>query len=157
MYSLIVRRNIRNAFAQINRGKYAGIVKQFAPNAEHVFYGDHALGGSRFTPAGIARWYKRLPAIFPDLRFDVKKITVNGWPWDTTVAVEWVDHFTLKDGTSGSNQGAHVFGIRWGKVISLHIYCDTAKLVGYLERLVEQGVAEAGAAAIDEAVSAHHR
>ncbi|MGA7732130.1 MAG: nuclear transport factor 2 family protein [Chloroflexia bacterium] len=151
MYSLIVRRNIRNAFAQINKGNYAAIVKQFGPNAEHVFYGEHALAGSRFTHAGIARWYKRLPAAFPNLRFDLKKIVVNGWPWDTTVAVEWVDHFSMGDGARGSNQGVHVFGIRWGKVVSLHIYCDTEKLMGYLERLAEQGVEEARAPAIDEA------
>ena len=62
-----------------------------------------------------------------------------------------MDHFTLRDGARGSNQGVHVFGIRWGKVVSLHIYCDTEKLTGYLERLAEQGVEEASAPPIDEA------
>lgn len=150
MYSLIVRSQIRKAFEQLNKGNYPAIVKQFSPDAEHVFYGNSALGGRRHTPASIAKWYKRLPVIFPDLRFDLKSIGVSGWPWNTTVAVEWVDHFTLRDGTRESNQGVHLFRLRFGKVVSLHIYCDTAKLDSILARLVEQGVNEAGASPIED-------
>ena len=73
MYSLIVRRNIRNAFAQINKGNYGAIVKQFGPNSEHVFYGEHALAGSRSTHAGIARWYKRLACGIPGFAFRPEK------------------------------------------------------------------------------------
>jgi ketosteroid isomerase-like protein len=150
MYSLVVRMQIRKAFAELNKGNYAAVVKQFSPDAEHVFYGRSALGGSRYTLASIKKWYKRLPVIFPDLRFDLKAITVNGWPWATTVGVEWVDHFTLKDEGRGSNQGVHMFRLKWGKVVSLHIYCDTVKLDEMLGRLVAQGVMEAGEAPIED-------
>lgn len=80
MYSLVVRMQIRKAFAQLNKGNYKAVVKQFSSDAEHVFYGKSALGGSRHTPASIGKWYKRLPDIFPDLKFDLKAITVNGRP-----------------------------------------------------------------------------
>lgn len=150
MYSMIIRGKIRHAFRKLNERDYASIVKQFATNAEHIFYGNSALGGSRFTPHSIKRWYRRLSEVFPNLRFDLKNITVNGWPWGTTIAVEWVDYIKAKDGTQFSNQGVHIFRIRWGKVTSLHIYCDTNKLDQVLAHQAAQGVSEAAAPPIQD-------
>jgi len=151
MYSVIIRRKIRQAFKQLNDRDFASIVKQFAPDAEHTFYGNSALGGTRHTPASIKRWYKRLAGVFPSLRFDLKKVTVNGWPWDTAVAAEWVDYIRAKDGTQFTNQGVHTFRIRWGKVTSLHIYCDTEMLDRVLAYQAGQGISEAEAPPIVDA------
>ena len=76
---------------------------------------------------------------------------VTGWPWDTVATVDWTDHFTLPDGGRGSNQGVHVFGLRWGKVHTLAIHCDTARLQGYCERMASLGVTEALADPIQDA------
>jgi ketosteroid isomerase-like protein len=145
MYSMIIRSKIRRAFKQLNERDFASIVAQFSPDAEHIFYGNSALGGSRYTPAGIRSWYNRLAEVFPSLRFDLKKITVNGWPWDTAVAAEWIDYIVAKDGARFSNQGVHAFRIRWGKVTSLHVYCDTEKLDRVLAHQVAQGISAAEA------------
>jgi ketosteroid isomerase-like protein len=142
---MIIRSKIRRAFKQLNERDFASIVKQFSPDAEHIFYGNSALGGSRFAPDSIRRWYRRLAQVFPTLRFDLKKITVNGWPWDTAVAAEWVDYIVAKDGAKFSNQGVHTFRVRWGKVTSLHVYCDTEKLDRVLAHQVAQGIYEAAA------------
>lgn len=87
------------------------------------------------------RWYARLAAIFPDLKFEIRSIAIEGWPWSTRALVEWRDTFTLPDGTRGGNQGVHALEIAWGRVRRLEIYCDTAKLSHYLRVIGGDAVA----------------
>ncbi|MET9397518.1 nuclear transport factor 2 family protein [Kitasatospora sp. NPDC002965] len=143
MYHAIVRRNLRNSFAEVNRGNYPAIVRQFAPDAEHWFSGSHALAGGRHDAEQIQRWYDRLAEVMPDLRFELKKVVAKGWPWDTVAFVEWVDHLTDREGNHYSNQGVHVLRIKWAKITELHIYCDTALLASVCDVLGQQGVTEA--------------
>ncbi len=89
-------------------------MRRMPPELVHVFPGDHALGGVRRTPEGMRRWFERLYAIFPELGFEVKHVLVRGWPWDTQVAVEWVDRATPPDGVPYVNEGAHVMRLRRG-------------------------------------------
>jgi ketosteroid isomerase-like protein len=148
MYHTIVRQKLEKSFQRINAGDYEYILKQFAPSFEHWFSGDHALAGTRHTLEVTQDWYKRLALMFPDLRFEVKKILVQGWPWNTTAAVEWVDHLTAPDGQAFSNEGVHFLRLRWGRVVELHIYCDTQKLARICQHLEKEGRVEALAAPI---------
>ena len=150
MYHAIVRRKLRRAFADINAGRYDGIVAQFAPQHRHAMPGQHALAGDRRHLESTARWYARLQRLLPGLAFDIRAIVVGGMPWKTVAAVTWDDRFTLPDGTQGSNTGVHEFELRWGKVHSLVIHCDSQRLQHYCERLVACGVAEGGAAPITD-------
>ena len=150
MYHAIVRRKLRRAFAEINAGRYDAVVAQFAPRHRHAMAGEHALAGDRRSLASTARWYERLQRLLPGLAFDVRAIVVGGMPWHTVATVAWDDRFTLPDGTAGSNTGVHEFELRWGRVRSLVIHCDSQRLHGYFARLVELGVAEAGAAPITD-------
>ncbi len=148
MYHFIVEQQLRKAFRQLNAGDYDSILKQFAPRFQHVFAGQHALSGARHTPRSNRAWYRRLAVLFPDLRFEIKHVVVRGWPWDTLATIEWRDHFTLRDGQRLSNEGVHVFRLRWGRVVALHIYCDTQKLETVCGLLAQQGVSEAAAGPI---------
>lgn len=47
MYHTIVRRHIRSLFEAITRGDAESVLVQFIPRFEHVFLGNHALGGLR--------------------------------------------------------------------------------------------------------------
>lgn len=143
IYKIIVERKLRSAFAALNRGDYAPILTSFGAPVEHTFYGDHALGGSRHSMAGIRAWYARLQTIFPDLHFELDAVVVRGMPWNTVAMVAWRDRFTLRDGAARGNQGVHVLRLRWGKVVSLHIHTDTQKLIAVLRELGAQGVAAA--------------
>jgi ketosteroid isomerase-like protein len=144
MYHRIVKRRLRRAFDDINAGRYDRIVPQFAPAHRHTFFGDHALGGTRRALDATRAWYGRLARVFPDLRFEIRGIAVAGWPWDTVAMIEWTDHFSV-NGTPAGNQGVHVFRLRWGRVVELSVYCDTAKLCGYLDEKAATGLAEATA------------
>ena len=51
----------------------------------------------------------------PNLHLQVNKICVTGWPWDTTVFVQWDATATLLNGdNSYFNRGFHVISMRWG-------------------------------------------
>ena len=150
MYHAIVRHKLRRAFAEINAGRYDGVLAQFAPQHRHAMAGRYALAGDRRSLASTARWYERLQRVLPGLVFDIRAVVVGGMPWRTTAAVTWDDRFTLPDGTAGSNTGVHEFELRWGRVRSLVIHCDTERLQRYCDRIAECGVTEAAAAPISD-------
>lgn len=150
MYRRFVERRVRETFRQLGEGDWATAVAQLPAELEHVFAGEHALGGVRRTPEGVGRWFERLYAIFPDLRFEVRRVLVRGWPWDTHVAVEWVDRATPPDGIPYVNAGTHVLRLRRGRIVSLHAYCDTQKVAAVCDRRAARGMAEAGAPPIQE-------
>ncbi len=148
MYHFIVRQKLRRAFQEINAGDYQNIVAQFSLEHRHAMFGRHALAGERTSMDSTTRWYARLQRLLPDLKFQIGAIVVAGWPWDTCAVVTWHDTFTLPDGQPASNRGVHVFRLAWGKVRSLEVHCDTAKLEEYCARMAELGIAEAAAAPI---------
>ena len=89
MYHAIVRRRIRALFDAVNRGDAEPVLRMFAGRFEHSFLGEHALGGSRTTLSKTRQWYQRLNRLLPDIRFELREITVSGGPWNTLIAVAW--------------------------------------------------------------------
>jgi hypothetical protein len=150
MYHAIVARRLRAAFAAINAGRFDGIVEAFAPEHRHAMTGRHALAGERRSLASTARWYARLHRLLPGLGFDIHAIAVRGFPWRTVALVTWDDHFRLPDGALGTNRGVHEFELRWGRVTSLTVHCDTQRLATYLDRIAAAGIAEATAPPISD-------
>lgn len=150
MYHSIVRRNVQKLFEALGRGDVDYAVAGMAHRFEHIFPGNHTLGGTRHTPAGIRHWLERLMRVLPGLHFQIKNMAVSGWPWHTTVVVEWRDFATLVDGSPYVNDGAHAIQIRWGKVVVLHAYLDTQIMIDALKTMQAGGVTEAGAPKIEE-------
>lgn len=144
IYRSIVERQLRRAFDALNRGDHGPVLAAFGSPVEHVFFGEHALAGARHSMDSIVPWYRRLKTVFPDLHFDIQSLAVRGMPWNTVALVEWRDRFTLRDGSRRGNQGVHVLRLKWGKVVSLRVYCDTQVLASVLRDLQTQGVADAG-------------
>lgn len=145
MYHFFVRRAVRRTFEQIEAGDYEALLRGYAPGAAQTFFGQHPLGGTRHTTASLRRWYERLFALLPELRFDLRQIIVQGGPWDTTVAVEWRDRARPRDGQPYDNEGVHVIRLRWGRVRDMRIYCDTQKIDRVCSRLARHGIREAAA------------
>ncbi len=143
MYHFIMRSKVRDVFKSLGHGDYSPVLSSLAPNFEHWFIGDHALSGLRTSLPVTRAWYERLYKIFPDLRFELKNIVVQGWPWDTTVTVEWDDRFTLRTGEHGSNCGVHIVHFKWAKADSVRIYCDTKLLMENLAIQTENGIGDA--------------
>ncbi|WP_457333150.1 nuclear transport factor 2 family protein [Rhizobacter sp. P5_C2] len=154
IYRRVVEFQLRRAFDALNRGDHAPVLGAFGSPVEHVFFGRHALAGSRHAMASIGPWYERLKQVFPDLQFEIRSVAVRGMPWNTTALVEWRDRFTMPDGTRRGNQGVHAVGLKWGKVVSLRIYCDTQVLAEALHDMQAQGRPAAGLPPIDDALAA---
>jgi len=150
MYHAIVRSNVRKLFDALGRRDVDYVVAGMAPRFEHIFPGDHTLGGVRHTRPAIRAWFERLFRVLPGLSFEIKHIAVSGGPWATTVVVEWRDFATLADGTSYVNDGAHAIQLRWGKVVVLHAYLDTQIMIDALRAMAAAGVAEAVAPRIED-------
>ena len=75
--------------------------------------GQHALAGDRRQLESTARWYERLRGCCRDSRST----------------------------SAPSSSAAYEFELRWGRVHSLVIHCDSQRLQHYCDRLVACGVA----------------
>jgi len=150
MYQLIFRHLARKAFENLNQGNCEPILNSMASHFTHTFSGSHALGGTRHTVKGMRCWFERLFRLSPGLHFDIKDICVNGSPWNTVVAVEWVDHFTALDGQPYINEGVHMLRFLWGRIVEIHAYLDTQKVEVLMQRLAAVGIDEAVAPAIED-------
>src|SRR5262249_19848005 len=98
MYHPIVRRRVVGLFAAVSNGNARPVLEGLAPRFEHFFLGDHALGGSRFTLEKTRLWYERLYRLLPDISFDLRAIRISGPPWNTLVAVDWLESNSGTDG-----------------------------------------------------------
>ena len=93
--------------------------------------------------------------MLPGLAFHVRAVAVDGWPWDTTVGVEWTNDATLLDGSTYTNSGSHLIKIRNGKIVSFHAYLNDVNAIDdALTRLAAHGIGEAAAPAISSATPA---
>lgn len=145
MYHTIVRRILRQGFANVSKGDFEAVLAQCSPNIRHRFAGDHALGGERHDADMLRRWFQRVAVVFPGMQLDITDMFVKGMPWDTRAIVMWTEHVDLPTGRHYVNNGIHYIHLRWGRVTSISVTLDT--------RLVAEVLAELGAAGISEAVA----
>lgn len=145
MYHALVRRRVHGVFASLSAGDWPAVAAGSAEDVHHIFPGDHPLGGERHSREALGRWFERLYRLFPALSFEVRRVVVGGWPWNTWVAVEWVDRTQPLHGEPYTNEGAHWLRIRWGKVVYVHAYLDTQAVAEACRAMAEQGVEEAAA------------
>ena len=150
MYKAIARRKVTQLFEALGRGDWEAALTDVAPDVHHVFAGDNAIGGERHSREAMERWFERLYRLIPDLHFEIRRVSVRGWPWDMEVAVEWADHGHACDGIAYENEGAHWMRIRRGKAVYIHAYLDTEKVTAICDRLAAAGVEEAAAAPITD-------
>jgi ketosteroid isomerase-like protein len=148
MYHAIVRRKIASAFAGLSAGRIEAITDELSPNAVHYFVGTHALSGTRRTPEAIHAWYERLLRLLQGISFTLHEVRVSGWPWRTQVEAIWTETNCGTDGVRTSAEGVNLIEVRWGRVISVRIYPDTAALERTLQRIAAKGTTEALASPI---------
>lgn len=145
MYHYIVRNKARKSFESLNKGDFESVLKGISPTITHTFSGNHPLGGTRHSVESMRRWFQRLFIISPELKFTIKHVVSSGMPWNTIIAVEWIDKAKPADGSEYVNEGVHIIKMRWGKVYYLHAYLDTQLTVELCDRLAKSGLTEAAA------------
>jgi ketosteroid isomerase-like protein len=132
-------------FERLSRGDWNSIVGELAEGVEHVFPGDHPLGGVRHTREAVGRWFERLGRLYPGHDFQVRRVISRGWPGSTWVTVQWTARLRPQRGEPYVNDGAHWIHIRWGKVTYFHAYLDTGRVAASCQQMAKDGVEEAAA------------
>jgi ketosteroid isomerase-like protein len=145
LYSYIVKKRIQETFDHVNNHRWDKAVEAVVPHIQHRVSGVHALGGERHSKEAVRQWFERLGTVLPSLRIHVNNIWVIGWPWDTTIFVQWDGRATLLNGEAYINRGLHVFTLRWGKVYSLEEFQDSQEAA--------RGLSVQAAAGLEEAAS----
>jgi ketosteroid isomerase-like protein len=73
----------------------------------------------------------------------VNNIWVKGWPWNTTVIVQWDGTATLLDGGPYRQHAVHLITLRWGKIHALDVFEDSQEIARALEVQATAGLVEA--------------
>jgi ketosteroid isomerase-like protein len=143
VYKLIVKRIARQTYAALSRGDFEAPLKKFTPNTRFMFAGDNAISCDLRGVDDIRLWFQRAYRLFPDLKFDVHEVVVNGGPWRTLVTSHFYTSATLKDGTPYANEGMQLLVLSWGKVVEDLIFEDTQHMDEALVQLGNAGMEEA--------------
>jgi ketosteroid isomerase-like protein len=144
LYSYFVKQLVRQSFEHVNNHCYGELLKAVATNVHHRFGGAHSLGGQRHDKEAMRCWLGRVGRVLPNLHIKVNNSSVKGWPWHTTVFVQWDATAALLNGDdSYFNRGFHVITMRWGKAYSLDVFEDSQEVARGLAVQAESGLKEA--------------
>ncbi len=145
----IVRAKVIEGFARLSAGDPSAVLGLMADDVEYTFEGRHALGGTRVSKRGVERWFARLLHLIPG-RFTLRSVELRGGPAACIVYTVFEDQVTPLVGAPYRNHGVQVAELRWGTVVRVHTYVDTALVEAALSTMRAAGVEEAGAPPITE-------
>ena len=148
-YHAVVRRKVIDSFRRLNERDPSAALALMADDVRYTFSGDHALGGTRVSRAGVEKWFGRLLRLFRST-FRLQSVRVVGWPWNTEVFNVFEDRVVPAVGEPYVNRGVQVVRLRWGRAVRIETWVDTARVVRLLDALAAHGVEEAHAAPICE-------
>src|SRR5947199_5879690 len=63
-YHAVVRRKVIHSFRRLNERDPSAALALMADDVRYTFSGDHALGGTRVSRAGVEKWFGRLLRLF---------------------------------------------------------------------------------------------
>lgn len=126
-YKKTVQKIVLRGFAALNAGNYRVITRQCHENAVYEFEGEHSLGGVHKGRQAIEGWFEKLLYELPST-FTIHEVIVMGFPWDTTVIVQFSDEVRPRNSEPYQNHGVQLITLKWGKIRHIHTYADTFKI-----------------------------
>ena len=137
MYGWIVRSMIRRALRRRDEGDIGSLLGAYADDVHFVFPGDSSWAADIHGKRELEPWLRRFAEV--GLRFEQQEIVVTGWPWNTTICVQYTDHATDPSGNVVyENRGVIMGKIAWGKIKSYEVFEDTQKVAAFDEYLASQ-------------------
>lgn len=122
MYSWLVKRKVRAAWQLLSDQKFDAI--PMATELRFTYLGDHALATEIRSADELRAWLRALFERFPDLRFEVEDVVVDGPPWSLHTATRYR---AVQNGQT-LYRGAQFTRIRWGRLAEEIILPDTQAL-----------------------------
>jgi ketosteroid isomerase-like protein len=149
-FHAVVRSKILNAFEGLTKHDPAPALSVMADDVHYTFDGEHALGGTRVTRAGVEKWFGRLFRLSPG-RFVIRHVEVSGWPWSARAETTFEHQVTPPDGEPYWATAVQVAELDWGTAVRIRTtVLDMGKLVATLNALAVHGNQEAAAPQILE-------
>jgi len=144
VYHAIVRRRLRNVYRRVGAGDYGAVLAGCVPDVHVRVPGEGPLSGTFESVEEYERWFQRVFTLAASLHFEIVELLVKGPPWNTRIAVEWIDTVTAHDGATYVNEGAQFIHMRWGRLTSLDYRWNTELVTRALEHAAGAGI-EVGA------------
>ena len=144
MTGWITKHVYRRGLAHLERGDIDAVLASFSRDCTLTFVGDTPLGAKLSGLPDLRLWFERFGRLLPRPRFEVQTLVVGGPLWNQRLASHVLIHSSI-NGESYTNQFAHFLRLRWGKVVDDLVLEDTQRWERACRRLLEAGIAEAGA------------
>jgi ketosteroid isomerase-like protein len=136
MYHWLVRRMIRRTAAKARAGDMGPTLAMWADDGRFVFPGRNSWAADFGDKDQLARWYERYVRV--GLQLEPQEILVQGWPWNTTVAIHFTDHANDPNGEVVYGNRGVLFGkVAWGKIRFGTVYEDTQKVAEFDDYLAQ--------------------
>ena len=119
MYSWLVKRRISAAWRMLSDQKLDAI--PMAKDLRFTYIGEHALAAEIHSADELRAWLVRLFERFPQLRFEVEDVVVDGPPWSLHTATRYR---AVQNGQT-LYRGAQFTRIKWGRLAEEFIIPDT--------------------------------
>ena len=143
MYKAIVRALLRHGISNLNEGDSSMLLKLAHPDFELAFPGENSWA-TMFRPTAPGRQrhvtHRGLGEAtafaerFVDtgVQFRIEDILVNGFPWNTRIAIR--SHVFIP-GTNGddvyNNRAVLFLEVRWGRLVRWEDYEDTQRIAAW--------------------------
>lgn len=118
MYHKFIKRQVHNAFDDLTHARVERHLERFHDHASlrtdrggavTLMKGQNSIAAglqSEFVEPG---WH----------RFEINHIVVSGWPWNTHIAVHWLD---TGSSSPTSRQGMNFIQLKFGKVVKEYLF-----------------------------------
>jgi hypothetical protein len=146
-YHAVVRGKVLRAFRGLTAHDPEPALALMAEDVHYTFEGEHALGGTRVTRAGVRTWFGRLFRLSPGA-FVIHSVEIMGWPWSTRVLTTFDHWVEPPDEPPYWGHGIQIVDLEWGAAKRIRTMVDTARLARTLQAMRATGVVEATAAPI---------
>lgn len=148
-YHAVVRGKVLRAFRGLTGHDSAPALALMADDVHYTFEGEHALGGTRVSKAGVAKWFGRLFRLLPGA-FRIRSIEVEGFPWSTRVVTTFAHYVAPPEGAPYWGEGVQIVQLEWGEAKRIRTRVDVPTLVRTLDAMAAHGTTEAHAPPILE-------
>ena len=140
----VARRRYSAGLAALERGDLDVFLEYFNDDLEFVFSGESPLGANLHSKRALRLWCERFHRLLPSPRFEIQNVVAEGWPWNLTMAIRASIRSTVL-GEPYRNEFGQFLRLRNMKVAEDFVIEDTQRFERLCRRLLDAGIAEAGA------------
>jgi hypothetical protein len=127
MFQLLARMRVRRSLRAHLRRDVEAVLKTYAKDVRFRFPGQNSWAGEFHGIGAVRAWLQRFYAVGLELHVD--EILVAGWPWNTKVALHFIDRLKDHEGTVVYENTGFIYAkSTWGTIRDYEVVEDTEKV-----------------------------